>query len=70
VAPEGTAQLVVAVPASRVHRFTRKGECWGKVFIRVDPHKLSVTIEVADDHEVVAGGRSIQHRQRRVRRDA
>ena len=58
VAPEGTAQLVVAVPASRSHWFTRKGECWMRVFIGVDPHKLSVTIEVVDDHEtVLATGR-------------
>jgi len=56
VASEGTAQLAVAVPASRAHRFARKGECWMRVFIGVDPHKLSVTIEVVDDHETVRRG--------------
>jgi transposase len=35
-----------------------------KVFIGVDPHKLSATIEVVDEHE------SVQHGQGRVRRDA
>jgi hypothetical protein len=59
VAPEGTAQLVVAMPASRSPVDpARKGQCYMKVFIGVDPHKLSVTIEVVDDHEtVLATGR-------------
>jgi hypothetical protein len=40
-----------------------------KVFIGVDPHKLSVTIEVVDDRDGVGDG-SVRHRQGRVRGDA
>ena len=41
-----------------------------KVFIGVDPHKLSATIEVVDEHESGVGDRPVRHRQGRVRRDA
>ena len=41
-----------------------------KVIIGVDPHKLSATIEVVDDHETAAGYGPVRHRQGRLRRDA
>ena len=54
VAPEGTAQLVVAMPASQSLWVREKGEYdVAKVFIGVDPHKLSATIEVVDHRETV-----------------
>ena len=40
------------------------------VFIGVDPHKLSVTIEVVDDRERVWATGPVRHRQGRLRRDA
>ena len=40
------------------------------VIIGVDPHKLSATIEVVDDHEQTAGVGSVRDRQGWVRRDA
>jgi hypothetical protein len=37
---------------------TKKGKIMARVFIGVDPHKLSATIEVVDDREtVLARGR-------------
>ena len=40
------------MPASRSLSVRDEGECcMAKVFIGVDPHKLSATIEVVDDHE-------------------
>ena len=42
-----------------------------KVFIGVDPHKLSAIIEVVDKNEtVLATGRPVRHGQRRVPGDA
>ena len=48
------------MPARRSQPTTtgRRGRSWRKVFIGVDPHKLSATIEVVDDREtVLATGR-------------
>ncbi len=46
-------------PPRDPYRFTTQGgAAMAKVFIGVDPHKLSATIEVVDDHEtVLATGR-------------
>ena len=54
VAPEGSAQLVIAMPASQsqVVQCARAARVM-RVFIGVDPHKLSATIEVVDDREKV-----------------
>ena len=41
-----------------------------KVFIGVDPHKLSATIEVVDEQGDGVGDRPLRHGQGRVRRDA
>ena len=58
VAHEGTAQLVIALPARRHDRTTGRTKLVARVFIGVDPHKLSATIEVVDDREtVLARGR-------------
>ena len=59
VAPEGSALLVAAMPARRPQPRRREGVVvMAKVFIGVDPHKLSATIEVVDDQEkVLATGR-------------
>ena len=47
-----------ARPASTQQASTRRERGMAKVFIGVDPHKLSATIEVVDDHErVLATGR-------------
>jgi len=55
---EGSAQLVVAVPARRLPTDDGKAKLMARVFIGVDPHKLSATIEVVDDREtVLATGR-------------
>ena len=40
------------------------------VIIGVDPHKLSATIEVVDEHEQLLGLGSVHHRPGRLRRDA
>ncbi len=62
-AEPGRAPLSTAMPASRslqVHdeARTRRGGGMARVFIGVDSHQLSVTIEVVDDHEsVLATGR-------------
>jgi hypothetical protein len=47
------------MPASRsLQIHDEAGDGMAKVFIGVDPHKLSATIEVVDDHEkVLATGR-------------
>ena len=59
VAPEGSAPLSAAVPTRRSSIATAEGDrCMARVFIGVDPHKLSATIEVVDDKEtVLATGR-------------
>ena len=49
---------------------TAEGEGHGEVFIGVDPHKLSATIEVVDDRETGVGHGPVRHGQSRVRRDA
>ena len=41
-----------------------------QVIIGVDPHKLSATIEVVDDHERHARLGTVHHRQGRLRGDA
>ena len=41
-----------------------------RVFIGVDPHKLSATIEVVDDRETVLATGPVRHGQGRVRGDA
>src|ERR1700712_2788925 len=56
VAPEGTALLVVALPTSP--SLLERGEAeqhMNHVIIGVDPHKLSATIEVVDEHEKLLG---------------
>ena len=60
MAPEGSAQLVVALPTSSSYWFpARRGEQMSStkkgVIIGVDPHKMSVTIEVVDTHERLLG---------------
>lgn len=40
------------------------------VIIGVDPHRMSVTIEVVDSHERLLRQQSVRHHQRRVCRDA
>ena len=40
------------------------------VIIGVDPHKLSATIEVVDQHERMLGLGPVHHRPGRLRRDA
>ena len=41
-----------------------------QVIIGVDPHKLSATIEVVDEHETAAGLGPVQYGPGRVRSDA
>ena len=58
VAPEGFALLSVAMPASPFHRMRDEGGAVSEGVHWVDPHKLSVTIEVVDNFEtVLATGR-------------
>ena len=57
-------------PPRRPYRFEARQGVMAKVFIGVDPHKLSATIEVVDEREKVLGDRPVRHRQGRVRGDA
>ena len=57
MAQEGTALLVVALPTSPSLsvRAQAGAAAWSRSIIGVDPHKLSATIEVVDDHERLLG---------------
>ena len=60
MAPEGSAQLVVALPTSSTYWFPDEDEVskmsnTKSVIIGVDPHKMSVTIEVVDHNEQLLG---------------
>ena len=52
VAPEGSALLSAAPPGDN-NRSLRKAKLMAGVFIGVDPHKLSATIEVVKNQETV-----------------
>jgi len=53
VAQEGSAQLEVALPSSLTGDAARRGGVHGTGDYRVDPRKLSVTIEARDSREVL-----------------
>jgi hypothetical protein len=70
LAHEGIALLVISLPARRHQEPTGRAKLMARVFIGVDPHKLSATIEVVDEKETVLAKGRFSNRQGRVCGDA